>query len=88
MAKRAPFPNKLTGFKGYINRTMWIIQNPLYGYNKLTGIKCTGGEVTIKGNPDISDKYKISGWMWATYTGKSKAFEFYAVLPHVTFASG
>lgn len=48
----------------------------------MAGVKWTGGEVKIKGNPNISDKYKIPGWMWATYTGKSKAFEFYAVLPY------
>lgn len=82
VAKRAPFPNKLTGFKGYINRTMWIIRNPLYGYNKMAGVKYTGGEVTIKGNPNISDKYKIPGWMLATY--KNKAFEFYCVLPYTS----
>lgn len=28
VAKRSPFPNQLTGIKGYINRTMWIIRNP------------------------------------------------------------
>lgn len=85
VAKRAPFPNHLTGFKGYINRVMWMIRNPLYGYNKWAGVKWDGGSVILSGNPNISDKYKISGWMWATYVdkkGRRKAFEFYAVLPY------
>ena len=85
VTKRSPFPNKITGIKGYVNRVMWMIRNPLYGYNKAVGVKWDGGKVVIKGNPNISDKYKISGWMFAKYYDKNnklKAFEFYCVLPY------
>lgn len=85
VTKRSPFPNQLTGFKGYINRVMWVIRNPLYGYNKWAGVNWQGGEVKVRGNPDISDKYKVSGWMFATYRdgkGKLVAFEFYSITPY------
>ena len=29
--KRAVFPEVTTGVKGYINRVMWMLRNPLYG---------------------------------------------------------
>jgi len=32
VGKRAPFVGVTTGWRGYLNRVMWMIRNPLYGY--------------------------------------------------------
>lgn len=85
IAKHAPFPNVITGWKGWVNRIGWMWRNPLYGYSKSTGIEYNETDIlNIKGNPNISDKYKIAGWMWATLRdseGNLKAFEWYSVTP-------
>lgn len=83
--KHCPFPGEFYGLKGYINRTGWIIRNPIYGFAKVFSIDYFGGDcLDIKGNPGISDKNKIPGTMFARLydsEGKVKAFEFYAVWP-------
>lgn len=85
IAKHAPFRNVTTGFKGYLNRVMWMIRNPLYGFTKMAGVMYEDTDrMKMRGNPDISDKYKIPGWMLATLRdkdGKLKAFEWYSVTP-------
>ena len=62
-----------------------MIRNPLYGFTKVADVSYDSDDVLrIKGNPGISDKYKIPGWMFATLrdrTGKLKAFEWYSVTP-------
>lgn len=86
--KHCPFPGEFYGLKGYINRTGWIIRNPIYGFAKVFSIDYTGGDyLDIKGNPGISDKGKIPGTMFARLydsEGRVKAFEFYAVWPWST----
>lgn len=82
--KRAPFLGSTTGLKGYVNRVFWMMRNPLYGlamrmalpYNK-------DANLIIKGNPDISDKYKIPGSYFVRMEvgGKLVGFEFYMVKP-------
>lgn len=88
ITKHAPFPNIITGWRGYINRVMWMIRNPLYNYSRAVGIDYSDTDVLkVNGNPDISDKYKVAGWMWATLSdteGKLKAFEWYSVTPWST----
>lgn len=83
IAKHAPFRNVTTGFKGYINRAAWMLRNPLYGFNKTFGVDYLESDtLKILGNPGISDRYKIPGWMFATLrdsSGKLKAFEWYSV---------
>ena len=83
--KNSPFVGHVTGIKGYINRVLWMIRNPLYGFTKVADVSYDSDDVLrIKGNPGISDKYKIPGWMFATLrdrTGKLKAFEWYSVTP-------
>lgn len=85
ISKHAPFRNVTTGFKGYINRAAWMWRNPLYGFNKSFGVGYdVNDELKIRGNPNISDKYKIAGWMFATLRdnrGRLKAFEWYSVTP-------
>lgn len=84
LAKRCPYPGKLKGWQGCINRTMWMVRNPLYGLNRKTGVWYKHDTVvTVRGNPDISDKYRIPGWLLATArNGKQlAAFELYAILP-------
>lgn len=82
--KRCPFIGQITGFKGYINRVMWMLRNPLYGLAKRMAIPySTRATLIVHGNPDISDKYKIPGMMFARlYEGnKLIGFEFYMVKP-------
>lgn len=85
VTKRAPFPNVTTGVRGWFNRTVWTIRNPLYNYKRKVSVtyrECT--VVTIKGNKDISDKYRIPGWMFARAycsQGRLIAFEWYSVTP-------
>lgn len=83
--KNSPFIGHVTGIKGYINRVLWMIRNPLYGFTKVADVSYDSDDVLhIKGNPGISDKYKIPGWVFATLrdrTGKLKAFEWYSVTP-------
>lgn len=84
VAKRAPYPRATAGLKGYINRVMWMVRNPLYGLNRKTGVFYQRNtRVIVRGNPDISDKYRIPGWMFATaHDGRTlQAFEFYAIVP-------
>jgi hypothetical protein len=83
--KRSLFPGITTGFKGYLNRIHWMIRNPLYGYARISSVRWTAAhQVTVRGNPDISDKRMIPGWLYATATdvsGKVVAFELYVVAP-------
>jgi hypothetical protein len=82
--KRAPFPGVTTGWRGYLNRCMWMLRNPLYGFAVKASVKWSPDLViTHKGNERISDKRKVPGWYFATARkrGKLAAFEFYCVLP-------
>lgn len=82
--KRALFPSVTTGVKGYVNRAMWMLRNPLYGLSKRMSLKWSDTAVlTVTGNPNISDKYKIPGKMFATLHEGNKliGFEFYIVKP-------
>lgn len=85
IAKHAPFVGVLTGWKGYINRVMWMLRNPLYGFAKYADADYEDSYVlSIKGNPAISDKYGVAGWMHASLRnkgGRMKAFEWYSVTP-------
>lgn len=83
--KRAVFPEVTTGVKGYINRVMWMLRNPLYGLAKRMALPYSPtAKLVITGNEDISDKYKISGSMFAKlYEGdKLIGFEYYLVKPY------
>ncbi len=83
--KRAWYPGRTDGWRGYLNRVHWMIRNPLYGYARRAAVDWNPDfVVTVKGNPDISDKYKIPGWMFAcahNAKGEVVAFELYTVLP-------
>lgn len=84
VAKRSLFLGVTTGFKGYVNRVMWMIRNPLYGLAKRMALPYSEtARLVIQGNTDISDKYKIPGTMFARlYEGnKLIGFEFYMVKP-------
>jgi hypothetical protein len=63
---------------------MWMIRNPLYGYARIAGVPYSVTlQMAYRGNPNISDKNKVSGYYFATVRdgGKLVAFEFYCVLP-------
>lgn len=83
--ERAPFPGYTTGWRGYLNRCMWMIRNPLYGYARKAAVDYSPSlVVTHKGDESISDKYKRPGWYFAkaeNLAGQIVAFEFYCVLP-------
>ena len=81
---RCLFPGFVTGLRGYVNRVHWMIRNPLYGLARMASVEwLPGTAVTISGNPDISDKYLISGWYFAKAArgGVPVAFELYCVFP-------
>jgi hypothetical protein len=84
VAKRALFVGVTKGFKGYLNRAMWMLRNPLYGFARRTSVKWSDtATLVVTGNPDISDKYKIPGSMFAKLIdgGKVTGFEYYLVKP-------
>ena len=68
-----------TGFKGYMNRVGWLRRNRLYGLKKKLSIPYS--PVTIKGNPFISDKLKIGGWLFVYC---DKGWEWYSVTPYTS----
>lgn len=85
IAKHSPFPNVITGWKGYVNRSMWITRNSLYNLKLKFLVRykdCTN--VVIEGNAGISDKYKVPGWLFAkAYCGdKLIAWEWYSITPY------
>ena len=85
VTKRAFFPSVVTGWKGYVNRVQWMWRNKLYGFAKYASLEYNPSyTVTVKGNPDISDKDKVSGWYFVTLKDGEKlvGFEFYCVLPY------
>ena len=79
ITEKSPFPYTTHGWRGYVNRVGWLWRNPAYGFQKAISVP-KSGKVVIKGNPDISDKYRRAGWYFATM-GK-EAWEFYCVIPY------
>ena len=85
VTKRAPFPNTVTGFKGYINRVQWMRRNRLYGLKRKLSVEFHPDTAKYyQGNEAVSDKYQIAGTLrvWAQSKGKPYAFEYYKVLPY------
>lgn len=85
VTKRAPFPNVTKDFKGYINRSMWIFRNKLYNLKYIFRVEYKNSTTkTIYGNPDISDKYKIPGWLFVIVRDRKKvvAWEWYSITPY------
>lgn len=76
---------ELTGWRGYLNRVGWIRRNRLYGLKRWLAVdytECTTRK--FRGNPAISDKYKVPGWLFVTarcHNKKLRAFEWYSVTP-------
>ena len=84
VAERCPFPMQISGLRGYVNRVMWMIRNPLYGYARYAALDYSPDLiVTFKGDASISDKEKRPGWYFATARRDVRivGFELYAVLP-------
>ena len=77
---------ELTGWRGYLNRVGWMRRNRLYGLKRWLAVdytECTTRK--FRGNPSISDKYKVPGWLFVTARCNSKklrAFEGYSVTPY------
>lgn len=84
ISKRALYPNVTTGFKGYVNRALWMWRNKLYGYNAFASVKYKSN-LTVKkvGKSYISDKDRVPGWYFVQlFDGKNLVgFEFYGVFP-------
>ena len=86
VSKRALFKNVTTGVRGYINRVMWMLRNPLYGLAKRMSLPYSSEYHYVQtGNMDISDKYKIPGSylvkVFDKEGGKLVGFEYYCVKP-------
>jgi hypothetical protein len=82
--ERSPFPKIIDGWKGYINRVMWLWRNPNYPLQAALAVEYAPHfVVSFNGNAKISDKYAKPGWYFATATNarETVAFEFYCVLP-------
>lgn len=83
--ERCFFPGQTSGWKGYLNRVLWMFRNPLYGYARMASVPWSDGiAVILRGREDISDKYGRPGWYFAKAVDDRDncvAFEFYCVLP-------
>ena len=82
VTKHCPFPNKFSGWKGWVNRVGWLYRNKLYNLKKSLSVRFEAN--TVKrywGNPDISDKYKVPGWLFVKCEG-SASWEWYSVTPY------
>lgn len=83
--ERCFFPQIVTGWRGYLNRCLWMWRNPLYSYQKIVGVKNQPGALVGHiGDASISDKYARPGWYYAELrdcTIELIAFELYCVLP-------
>lgn len=83
--KRAPFPGECFGWKGYLNRVMWMIRNPMYGFARLVALDYNVTQVQhLIGKDGISDKEGIPGWYFVRVYSPHKlvGFEFYGVFPY------
>jgi len=85
--KRAPFPGLITGWQGYVNRIMWMIRNPVYGFARWAALDYSADQVQhVIGQDGISDKAGIPGWYFVRVYGpkphKLVGFEFYGVFPY------
>ena len=63
---------------------MWMIRDPLYGYARYAALDYSPElQISLRGDPTISDKEKRPGWYFATARrdGRTVGFELYAVLP-------
>lgn len=84
VTSRCWFPNQTTGVRGYCNRVLWMIRNPLYGLARLAALPYNPAAVlTYVGDPDISDKERRPGWYFAQLRLARKliGFELYVVAP-------
>lgn len=85
--KRAPFPGLITGWQGYVNRVMWMIRNPCYGFARWTALNYSANTVQqLIGKDGISDKDKVPGWYFVRVRDLTSwrvvGFEFYGVFPY------
>lgn len=90
--RRCPFPNVTTGWKGYVNRVLWLTRNPGYPlavklaipYNEGFTSKVSGVSYGTHDRILVSDKYGLGGWFLSRryLDGKLVVFEFYAVIPY------
>ena len=89
LTKRAPFPNAVTGWRGWVNRTAWLWRNPLYGLKRRLAVPLLGDTELpiITGDSYISDRYGPPGRRRATIwrDGGIDAFELYIVRPYKLF---
>lgn len=82
--QRSPFPCKVNGWRGYINRAWWMMRNPLYGFARMAALEYREDyDWRLLGTDGISDKDKRPGWYFARVyqCGKLRGFEFYGVFP-------
>ena len=82
--QRSPVPGLITGWQGYLNRTWWMIRNPLYGFARGSSIAYRPDfDQVLIGKDGISDKDKVPGWYFVRLyrKGKLAGFEFYGVFP-------
>lgn len=87
VSKRAPFTGVTTGMRGYVNRVVWMIRNPLYGLSKRMSLPYSPDlQLSYIGNPNITDKGKVPGYYLAKLrdNGKLIGFELYAVIPYTS----
>ena len=83
--KRAPFIGVTTGWRGYLNRVMWMVRNTMYGYAKIASLDYRSEDfIRLIGEDGISDKDGKPGWYFARLYrgGKLSGFEFYGVFPY------
>lgn len=84
--KRAPFIGETEGWRGYLNRAMWMIRNPMYGFARLAALDYSTERVSqVIGHDGISDKDGKPGWYFVRLRDRKswevEGFEFYGVFP-------
>ena len=89
MRKRAPFAGEVYGWRGYVNRVVWMIRNPLYGFARMIALPYGANTVQqVLGQDGISDKDKRPGWYFVRVRDLTSwrvvGFEFYGVFPYTS----
>ena len=58
--EHAPFKGIQTGFKRYVNRILWLLRNPIYGFGySVLGARIEHPPLVISGDPLVSDSKNL-----------------------------
>lgn len=61
----APFKGAVTGWKRWVNRTVWLYRNPAYGFDWSVLADRSEGQLVIKGTRPLGGDLSHDGWYFA-----------------------